>query len=70
MFTSKCGIYNCLKIDGNRDRVFGLSTGSKAIPAGAPSHYLWQVWAEDFDGVQSVERGSKQGSYILQVSRS
>ena len=43
--------------------VFGLSTGSKAIQAGTPSHYLWQVWAEDCDEVQSV--GSKQGSYIL-----
>ena len=29
-----------------------------------------QVWAEDYDGVQSVERGSKQVSYILQVSGS
>jgi len=57
-------------VDGNRDRVLGLSTGSKAIPAETPSHYLRQVWAEDCDGVQSVERGSKQGSYILRVSGS
>ena len=33
----------------------------KAIPVGTPSHYLWQVWAEDCDEVKVSKEGVNKG---------
>ena len=38
-----------------------VSTGSKAIPARTPSHYLWQVWAEDCDEYKMSKEGVNKG---------
>ena len=38
-----------------------MATGSKAISSGTPSHYLWQVWAEDFDEYKVSKEGVNKG---------